>query len=112
MKSILIILFFTSTLLSMQRPIGQLISDGDWQQAQNITRDTHLDLKEIVAVNTQGKWRYGWVQSTPDPSTGIWLGIVNWVSQVGDTYGGQAKNFGHAVKKLPRLDHSKVSKTV
>lgn len=112
MKWILILLFFVSNVLCMQRPIGQLISDGDWQQAQTITRDTRLDLNEIVAVNTQGKWRYGWVQSTPDPSTGIWLGIVNWVSQVGDTYGGQAKNFGHAVKKLPCLDHVKVPKTV
>lgn len=111
MKYTLILFFIISASGAMERPIGQLINVYDAKNGETISHDSKFESQEIVAVNTQGKWVYGWVQSPPDHTNGIWLGVVNWLSKIGDTYGGQAKNFKHAVKKLPQLDRAKVSKT-
>lgn len=111
MKYTLILFFIIAHIGAMERPIGQIINTHDARNGQTISHDTKFEIQEIVAVNTQGKWVYGWVQSPPDRTNGIWLGVVNWASKIGDTYGGQAKNFKNAVKKLPTLEKFKLPKT-
>lgn len=114
MKYVVWVCFLCQMIIPMDptdRIIGNLINEFDKKNMISITHDTGLSDHEIVAVNTNGKWVYGWVQSKPDLSNGIWLGIVNWVSPINDVFRGQAKNFSHAVRKLPDLENSKVQKT-
>lgn len=88
---------------SSGRIIGSPLNEFDKKRLSAIGHETPVAEREIVAVNTNGKWVYGWVQSKPDMSSGIWLGIVNWFSPINDTFRGQARNFQHSVKKLPAL---------
>lgn len=100
--AILLFLLFQITH-GMDRAIGNVISSRDKDNLISINYATDVKEKEVVAVNTQGSWVYAWVQSCPDPTNGIWLGVVNWITQPGDTFRGQVRNFKDAVKKLPPL---------
>ena len=102
--------FIAYSMDSSLRVIGQKLHPFDEENKIMINRDTPLEEKEIVAVDVDGKWVYGWVQYKSSSLSGIWLGIVNSVSPIGDTYGGRVRHFKD-VKKLPRLHSTKISKT-
>lgn len=109
--ALLLIVSFGNAMDENGRVIGGQINEFDKNNMITITYETSLLDHEIVAVNTNGKWVYGWVQSKPELSNGIWLGVVNWVSPINDVFRGQVRNFSHAVRKLPDLENSKMQKT-
>ena len=114
MKNLIWLCFLCYTALAMKTPdrvIGKQLEAFDKNNLIQIAYDKPVVEGEIVAVNTSGKWVYGWVQLKPEMSRGIWLGVVNWISPVNDIFRGQAKNFSHAVKKLPSLEKLKAPKT-
>lgn len=114
MKHLIWLCFLCQIAFAMQTPertIGNQLHPFDKNNMISIDYDRQVAECEIVAVNTNGKWVYGWVQSKPDMSSGIWLGVVNWMHPVNDTFRGQAKNFSHSVKKLPSLEKFKAPKT-
>lgn len=113
MNYLILFCFLSCIAYSMNpslRVIGKKLHTFDEENKIMINRDTSIEEKEIVAVNVDGKWVYGWVQYKPNSESGIWLGIVNSVSPIDDTYGGRVRQFKD-VRKLPSLQGTKISKT-